>query len=110
MSDGSSDVCSSDLREKLSTRLGQLKDGVVAVNLDERIETINPEMEAIVGLPAGQLIGQRLGDVSNELSLANTLRNGEATVEQGQHVGGKTGVVPRMPTVQQARHTGSVLI
>lgn len=97
-------------REKLSTILGQLKDGVVAVNLDERIETINPEMEAIVGLPAGQLIGQRLGDVSNELSLANTLRTGEATVEQVQQVGGKTVVVTRMPIVEQGRQTGAVLI
>src|SRR3546814_394797 len=67
-------------------------------------------MEAIFGQPAGQLIGQRLGDVSNELSLANTLRTGEATVEQVQQVGGKTVVVTRMPIVEQGRQTGAVLI
>ncbi|NYT86541.1 propionate catabolism operon regulatory protein PrpR [Pollutimonas harenae] len=97
-------------REKLSTILGHLKDGVVAVNLDERIETINPEMESIIGLSAAQLIGQRLGDVRSELSLAGTLRTGEAVVEQVQQVNGKTVVVTRMPIVEQGRQTGAVLI
>ncbi|MGB6103453.1 MAG: propionate catabolism operon regulatory protein PrpR [Pusillimonas sp.] len=97
-------------REKLNTILGQLKDGVVAVDLDERIETANPSMEAIIGLPAGQMIGQRLGAVQGELSLANTLRTGEAEVEQVQQVNGKMVVVTRMPIVEQGRQTGAVLI
>ncbi|MDS1142158.1 propionate catabolism operon regulatory protein PrpR [Pusillimonas sp. SM2304] len=97
-------------REKLNTILGQLKDGVVAVDLDERIETVNPAMEAIAGIPAGQMIGQRLGAVQGELSLGNTLRTGEAEVERVQQVNGKTVVVTRMPIVEQGRHTGAVLI
>lgn len=97
-------------REKLNTILGQLKDGVVAVDLDERIETVNPAMEAIIGMSAGQMMGQRLGAVQGELGLGNTLRTGEAEVEQVQQVNGKTVVVTRMPIVEQGRHTGAVLI
>src|SRR5690606_31113768 len=65
-------------REKLNTILGQLKDGVVAVDLDERIEILNPSMEAFIGMPAERALGQRLSMLQSELSLANTLRTGEA--------------------------------
>lgn len=97
-------------REKLSTILGKLKDGVVAVDMDERIETINPSMEALIGQPASQLIGRRLGEVSRALSLQATLRYGDTDAEQVQEVGGKTVVVTRMPIIEQGRQTGAVLV
>lgn len=97
-------------REKLNTILGKLKDGVVAVNMDERIETINPSMEALIGLPATQLIGQRLSEVSGALGLQQTLRSGDTESEQVEEVGGKTVVVTRMPIIEQGRQTGAVLV
>lgn len=97
-------------REKLNTILGQLKDGVVAVDADERIEAVNPAMEAFIGLPAEQLLGRRLSAVQGELSLAHTLRTGVADVEQVQQVSGRTSVVTRLPIVEQGRRTGAVLV
>lgn len=97
-------------REKLNTILGQLKDGVVAVDLDERIEILNPSMEAFIGVPAERALGQRLSTLQSELSLANTLRTGEAELEQVQQVNGKTVVVTRMAIMEQGRHTGAVLV
>ena len=97
-------------REKLNTILGRLKDGVVAVDLDERIEIINPAMERILGRPGEQLIGQRLGALSSVLSLQETLRTGHTEAEQVRQVGGKTVVLTRMPVVEQGRHTGAVLV
>lgn len=97
-------------REKLNTILAQLKDGVVAVDPDERIEAINPAMEAFIGLPAEQLLGQRLSTVHGELSLAQTLRTGAAEVEQVQQVSGRTTVVTRLPILEQGRQTGAVLV
>lgn len=97
-------------REKLNTILGQLKDGVVAVDPDERIEAVNPAMEAFIGLPAEQLLGRRLSAVQGELSLAHTLRTGASEVEQVQQVGGRTSVVTRLPIVEQGRRTGAVLV
>lgn len=97
-------------REKLNTILGQLKDGVVAVDPEERIEAVNPAMEAFIGLPAEQLLGRQLSAVQGELSLAHTLRTGMAEVEQVQQVSGRTSVVTRLPIVEQGRRTGAVLV
>ncbi len=97
-------------REKLNTILGQLKDGVVAVDHEERIEAVNPAMESFIGLPAEQLLGRRLSAVQGELSLAHTLRTGLAEVEQVQQVSGRTSVVTRLPIVEQGRRTGAVLV
>lgn len=97
-------------REKLNTILGQLKDGVVAVDPDERIEAVNPAMEAFIGLPAEQLLGQRLSALHGELSLAQTLRTGTPEVEQVQQVNGQTTVVTRLPIIEQGRQTGAVLV
>lgn len=99
-----------DRREKLNTILAQLKDGVVAVDMEERIEAVNPAMEAFIGLPADQLLGRRLSAVQGELSLAHTLRTGTAEVEQVQQVSGRTSVVTRMPILEQGRRTGAVLV
>lgn len=99
-----------DRREKLNTILAQLKDGVVAVDMEERIEAVNPAMEAFIGLPADQLLGRRLSAVQGELSLAHTLRTGTAEMEQVQQVGGRTSVVTRMPILEQGRRTGAVLV
>lgn len=97
-------------REKLGIILGQLKDGVVAVDLDERIEVVNASMEKILGQPAGRLIGQRLATVNSELTLRDTLNSGQAEVEQVQEVGGRTLVTSRLPITEQGRYTGAVLV
>lgn len=97
-------------REKLNTILGQLKDGVVAVDADERVEAVNPAMEAFIGLPAGQLLGKRLSAVREELSLAHTLRSGTPELEQVQQVKGRTAVVTRLPVMEQGRCAGAVLV
>lgn len=97
-------------REKLSIILGQLKDGVVAVDLEERIEVVNASMEKILGQSAEQLIGQRLTSVCAELSLQNTLRSGQAEVEQVQEVDSRTLVTSRLPVTEQGRYTGAVLV
>ncbi len=97
-------------REKLNTILGRLKDGVVAVDLDERIELINPAMESILGQSAEQLIGQRLSSVNTGLGLQEILRTGQGESEQVYQLGGKTVVLTRMPIVEQGRPTGAVLV
>ncbi len=97
-------------RERLNTILGKLKDGVVAVDLDERIETLNPSMEKILGQPAERLLGRRLSSVCAELGLRNTLRFAQTELEQVQQINGKAVVATRMPIIEQGRHTGAVLI
>jgi propionate catabolism operon regulatory protein PrpR len=97
-------------REKLNTILAQLRDGVIAVDTEERVETVNPAMESFIGIPAAQLLGRRLSAVNEELSLASTLRTGAAEPEHVQQLNGRTAVVTRLPILEQGRQTGAVLI
>ncbi|WP_140626516.1 propionate catabolism operon regulatory protein PrpR [Methylibium rhizosphaerae] len=96
-------------RERLNTILAQLKDGVVAVDLQERIETLNPAMEQLLGAAPGSLLGRRLSEVAPELSLAGTLADARAELERVQQLGLRTLVASRMPIVEQGRQTGAVL-
>ncbi|TAK82826.1 MAG: propionate catabolism operon regulatory protein PrpR [Aquabacterium sp.] len=96
-------------RERLNTILGQLKDGVVAVDMQERIETLNPAMAHLLGADAGTLLGRRLSDVAPELSLATTLRDARTETEAIQRLGHRMLVTSRLPIVEQGVQTGAVL-
>jgi propionate catabolism operon transcriptional regulator len=96
-------------RERLNTILAQLRDGVVAVDLQERIETLNPAMARLLGHAPSELVGRRLGEVAHELSLVRTLREGQPQLDDIQPFGGATLVTSRMPIVEQGVMTGAVL-
>lgn len=96
-------------RERLNTILAQLREGVVAVDMQERIETLNPAMEQLLGAPAERLLGRRLSDVAPELSLDDTLRAGRTELEAIQRVGTRMLVTSRLPITEQGRQTGAVL-
>ncbi|KQV95703.1 propionate catabolism operon regulatory protein PrpR [Rhizobacter sp. Root1221] len=96
-------------RERLNTVLGQLTDGVVAVDLQERIDNVNPAMAKFLGAPAEALLGRTLSDVAPELSLRTTLRDARDEPEQIHRHGNRTLVASRMPIVEDGRLTGAVL-
>lgn len=96
-------------RERLGTILTQLSDGVIAVDLQERIETLNPTMAQWLGTQPGQWQGQRLTEVCPDLSLLPTLRLGQPELDRIEQVRGKTLIVNRMPILEQGRLTGAVL-
>jgi len=96
-------------RERLNTILAQLKDGVVAVDMQERIETLNPAMEALLGRSASELLGQRLSEVAPPLSLRATLRDPGGRQETIEQLGAVTVVTSRTPIVEQGVRTGAVL-
>lgn len=97
-------------RERLNTILAQLRDGVVSVDGDERVETVNPAMEAWLGQPAQVLLGRRLSELHPELDLRPTLRSLDVQQDAVQQVGGRTAVVTRTPILEQGRLTGAVLV
>jgi len=96
-------------RERLNTVLGQLTDGVVAVDLKECIDTVNPAMAKFLGAPAESLLGRPLSEVAPELSLRHTLRDARDEPEQIHRHGNRTLVASRMPILEQGRLTGAVL-
>ena len=96
-------------RERLSTILGQLSDGVIAVDLHERVLTLNPAMAQWLGVTSAQWLGRPLSEACPELSLQATLRLGLPELEKIERVRGKTLIVNRMPIVEQGLMTGAVL-
>lgn len=96
-------------RERLNTILTQLSDGVIAVDQQERIQTLNPTMAQWLGVAPGAWLGRRLSEVCPELSLQGTLRLGLQDLEKIERVKGKALIVNRMPIIEQGVLTGAVL-
>lgn len=95
--------------EWLNTILRHLNEGVVAVDLEERIQSLNPAMESMLGVPAEKAIGRRLSDIAPQLSLEETLRQGTTELQQIQRVGRKTLVISRIPMKEYGVPSGAVL-
>src|SRR3989344_2496900 len=96
-------------RERLNTILAQVSDGVIAVDRDERILTLNPRMAQWLGVAPSDWLGQKLGLVCPELSLQGPLRLGQPELESIERVKGKALIVSRQPIVEQGVLTGAVL-
>jgi len=96
-------------RERLSTILRNLDEGVVAVDLDERIQTLNPTMEKLLGVSFERALGRQLSEMAPALELRSTLQNGSSDLEKIQKIGHRTIVVNRIPIREQGIQTGAVL-
>jgi len=96
-------------RERVNTILGHLRDGVVAVDMQERIEILNPAMERLLEKPASDLIGRQLSDVAPELSLLRTLREPRTEIDELQKLGTRAVLASRLPIIEQGTQTGAVL-
>jgi len=96
-------------RDRLNTILGQLREGVVAVDREERIEVMNPAMEKLLAQPVTALLGRKLSDVAPELSLSRTLSESRAEIDELQQFGSRTVLTSRIPIVEQGAQTGAVL-
>jgi propionate catabolism operon transcriptional regulator len=95
-------------RERLNTILRTLNEGVVAVDMEERIQVINPAMEKLLITREGQSVGMQLSKIS-DLRLHDTLERGIAQLDQVQQVGFRTLVTSRIPIFEMGVQTGAVL-
>ncbi len=96
-------------RARVDAILAHLDEGVAAVDLEERIESLNPAMARILGLPPERAIGRRLSEVAPELALTRILETGQAELEQIAKVGSRTVVTNRIPLRDQGVRTGAVV-
>lgn len=96
--------------ERLGTILSQLQDGVVAVDLHQRIEALNPVMAELLGASVAELAGRVLSDVEPVLDLSATLLLHESPAEEVLQIGMRTLVVRRAPIVESGEVTGALLV
>lgn len=97
-------------RERINAILGELRDGVVAVDTEGCIDVLNPAMEKILGKSSRQLIGKPLEKVAEEFDLQETLQRQMPDLERIQKLQDRTVVTSRVPITEQGRLTGAVLI
>ena len=96
-------------RERIDAILSQLAEGVVAVDDDERVQSINPAMQRLLGVTADKALGAKLSTLAPSLSLTRVLETGAAEVEAIQKVGGRLLVTSRIPLQEHGVRTGAVL-
>lgn len=96
-------------REWLNSILQHLDEAVVAVDLEERVQAMNPAMAKLLGVSDQWALGRRLTEIAPELSLARTLRSGEAELGQIERVSRRVLVTNRLPLAEAGEASGAVL-
>ncbi|MBL8509548.1 propionate catabolism operon regulatory protein PrpR [Chitinimonas sp. JJ19] len=96
-------------RERLDRILESLAEGVAAVDMDERVQTINPALAALVGVAGEWAEGRRLSELAPELSLASVLKSGEGRRDEVVTVAGRRLVSQRLPLMEAGLQVGAVL-
>lgn len=95
--------------ERLNAILRHLHEGVLAVDMDHRIEAMNPALEQLLGVSGAWAIGRPLAEVAPGLSLAATLREGLSDVNSVERHNGRQVIVSRVPIVEGSSRTGAML-
>ncbi|HSN15711.1 MAG TPA: propionate catabolism operon regulatory protein PrpR [Anaeromyxobacteraceae bacterium] len=98
-----------DRRERLRSILAHVDAGLVAVDLAERVESVNPAAERLLGLLPAETLGRSLAEVSQPLSLSSVLQSGQPERDEILSVGKRTLAVNRVPLRQHGVVTGALL-
>lgn len=95
--------------EQLNGVLHNLQEAVLAVNRDHRIIAVNPPMQALLGQPGVQLVGQPLDHIEPALSLRATLRSGLEQRDSVEPYAKRDWVVHRTPIREHGEIVGAAI-
>ncbi len=98
-----------DRHQWLETVLGELQDGVAAIDAQGRIRSLNPRMASLLGGNVQALHGRMLAEVSPLLMQGHPERLQESTEEVVQ-LSMRTLVLRRAPLVENGVVTGALLV
>ncbi|MEG0051755.1 MAG: propionate catabolism operon regulatory protein PrpR [Comamonas sp.] len=98
-----------DRHRRLETVIGQLQDGVVAVDEQGRIRALNARMALLLGAEVQALHGRLLDEVAPVLKVAQVLQGDEGGEEVVQ-LAMRTLVLRRAPIWENGRLTGALLV
>jgi transcriptional regulator, propionate catabolism operon regulatory protein len=96
-------------RTQLQGILQHLEVGVVAVDTEERIQSVNPALQRLLGVTAAEVQGRRLSVVAPDLGLARVLESGVPEHDVVQRIGSGAVVVSRVPLREHGVLRGAVL-
>jgi propionate catabolism operon transcriptional regulator len=96
-------------RDRLDLVLRHLNDGVIAVDMQGRVTTINPAAARILGATAGRAVGRPLADAAPDLHPAPVLARGMPELGRIEDLRGQSLVVDTVPLYEAGTQTGAVL-
>jgi propionate catabolism operon transcriptional regulator len=96
--------------DHLRLSFDQLEAGVAVVDLDERIQSINPTLLRLLALPAVEVLGRPLSTVAPALGLARVLEAGIAESDTLERLGGRAVLVSRTPLRDHGTLRGATVL
>jgi len=96
--------------DHLRLAVEQLEAGVAVVDLDERVQSINPTLLQLLGLTALEVLGRPLSTVAPALGLARVLEAGIAESDSLERLGGRSVLVSRTPLRDHGALRGATVL
>jgi len=96
-------------RRHLNGVLQHIPTGVAAVDNQGIVQSLNPALEALLGLPASRLLGRPLQELCPELALDEVLRGGVGEENTVIRLGRNLVVSNLLPILEDGERTGLVL-
>jgi propionate catabolism operon transcriptional regulator len=96
-------------RQHLNALLRHLSDGVLAVDMSGKVQSINPALAKMLGVSPEWAQGRHVGELDPHLELEPVLRTGMAEENKILRLGAHTVLANLMPLFEDGTQTGAVL-
>lgn len=95
------------LLEERNVIISSIKEGIVAIDRDERIILLNDNARLILGI-SGEVEGRPITEIIPDTRLPEVLKSGTARIDEEQVLSNKVILVNRIPLVSGAETIGAV--
>ena len=96
-------------RQRLDTLLQHLTDGVIAVDMAGKVQSINPAMAQLLDVTVDWSLNRHISELEPQLDLEHVLRTGAAEESRILRLGASTVLAKIMPIIEDGGQTGAVL-
>lgn len=96
-------------QQRLNAVLRNLSDGVIAVNTDGNIQSLNPRMAALLGISSEEALERPLAEVIADLDIGSILRSGEGEENRIVKAAGRTLSANIAPIIENGKPEGVVI-
>ncbi|MFD2643643.1 propionate catabolism operon regulatory protein PrpR [Pseudomonas japonica] len=96
-------------QQRLNAVLRNLTDGVIAVDANGIVQSLNPRMAQLLDIPADTARDRAIAELMPELDISATLRNGESEENRILRIGGRVLAANISAIIESGRPDGAVI-